>query len=76
MSLNPDGPGADPADANGAALVGHEGGHVGLDARMIKQMISFTSPQLAWLRRVAARQGLSVAELVRRAVDRYRERKA
>ena len=42
---------------------------------MIKQMISFTAPQIAWLRRAAARQGLSVAELVRRAVDRYRERK-
>lgn len=42
---------------------------------MIKQMISFTQPQLIWLRRVAVRQGLSVAELVRRAVDRYREGK-
>ena len=39
---------------------------------MIKQMISFTTPQLAWLRREARRLGVSVAELVRRAVDAHR----
>ena len=42
---------------------------------MIKQMISFTQPQLAWLRREARRLGVSVAELVRRAVDTCREGK-
>ena len=39
---------------------------------MIKVMISFTAPQLRWLRAEAKRLGVSVAELTRRAVDFYR----
>ena len=39
---------------------------------MIKQMISFTEPQWRWLRAEARRLGVSVAELVRRAVDAHR----
>ena len=39
---------------------------------MTKQMISFTAPQSRWLRTEARRLGVSVAELVRRAVDEYR----
>lgn len=41
---------------------------------MIKQMISFTDPQRAWLLGEARRLGISAAELVRRAVDAYRLR--
>jgi len=39
-----------------------------------KQMISFTVPQRDFLKQEAARLGISVAELVRRIVDEYRER--
>ena len=42
---------------------------------MIKQMISFTEPQWRWLKREALRLGVSVAELVRRAVDAHRRQK-
>lgn len=41
---------------------------------MKKQMISFTEPQLVFLKREAKRLGISVAELVRRIVDAYRQR--
>ena len=37
-----------------------------------KVMISFTDPQLRWLRAEAKRLGVSVADLVRRSVDAYR----
>ena len=37
-----------------------------------KQMVSFTVPQLAFLKDESQRLGISVAELVRRIVDVYR----
>jgi hypothetical protein len=40
---------------------------------MIKRMISFTEPQDDWLNKEAERLGISVAELVRRIIDWYRE---
>lgn len=40
---------------------------------MQKQMLSFTDPQLAFLRDEAKRLGITVAELVRRIIDQYRE---
>ncbi len=43
---------------------------------MQKQMISFTDPQMAFLKAEAQRLGIPVAELVRRIVDQYRERQA
>lgn len=40
---------------------------------MTKQMISFTSPQRAFLKREAKRLGISIAELVRRIIDAHIE---
>lgn len=40
---------------------------------MHKQMVSFTQPQIAFLKAEAERLGISVADLVRRIVDAYRE---
>jgi len=40
---------------------------------MTKQMISFTDPQRAFLKREAKRLGISIAELVRRIIDRHIE---
>lgn len=40
---------------------------------MIKRVISFTDPQDDWLLKESDRLGISVAELVRRIVDLYRE---
>jgi hypothetical protein len=40
-----------------------------------KRMISFTDPQVEFLKREAGRLGISVADLVRRIVDQYREGK-
>ena len=42
---------------------------------MIKQMISFTIPQRHYLIREAKRLGISLAELVRRIIDRHIELK-
>lgn len=42
---------------------------------MIKQMISFTEPQMAYLKREAKRLGISIAELVRRIIDAHIEAK-
>lgn len=42
---------------------------------MTKQMISFTDPQLKFLRKEATRLDISVAELVRRIIDAHIERK-
>ena len=42
---------------------------------MTKQMISFTDPQISYLRKEAKRLGISVAELVRRIIDRHIEAK-
>lgn len=42
---------------------------------MNKYVISFTEPQLEWLKQEAKRLGISVAELVRRLVDQAREGK-
>ena len=39
---------------------------------MIKRLISFTPPQLAWLETEAKRLGISVPELVRRIIDKAR----
>ena len=38
-----------------------------------KQMISFTDPQRQFLKREAKRLGISIAELVRRIIDRHIE---
>lgn len=40
---------------------------------MTKQMISFTDPQRKFLIRESKRLGISIAELVRRIIDRYIE---
>ena len=40
---------------------------------MIKRVISFTDPQDDWLIKESDRLGISVAELVRRIIDLYRE---
>jgi hypothetical protein len=40
-----------------------------------KRMISFTDPQVEFLKQEAERLGISVADLVRRIVDQYREGK-
>jgi hypothetical protein len=40
---------------------------------MVKQLISFTVPQHQLLKREAKRLGISIAELVRRIVDRHIE---
>lgn len=40
---------------------------------MQKQMVSFTQPQIAFLKTEAERLGISIADLVRRIVDAYRE---
>lgn len=40
-----------------------------------RMSISFTEPQLAFLRKEAARLGITIADLVRRIVDAYREGK-
>jgi hypothetical protein len=40
---------------------------------MIKRVISFTEPQDDWLIKESDRLGISVAELVRRIIDLYRE---
>jgi hypothetical protein len=42
---------------------------------MTKQMISFTDPQRAFLKREAKRLGISIAELVRRIIDAHIEAK-
>jgi len=41
---------------------------------MYKQMISFTEPQMAFLKAEAKRLGIPVADLVRRIIDEHRER--
>lgn len=41
---------------------------------MYKQMISFTVPQMKFLRAEAKRLGVTVSELVRRIIDKARER--
>jgi hypothetical protein len=38
-------------------------------------MLQFTKPQMAFLKEEAERLGISVAELVRRIIDEYREKK-
>lgn len=43
--------------------------------RMPRQVLQFTVPQKAFLDAEAAKLGITVAELVRRIIDEYRERK-
>lgn len=43
---------------------------------MHKQTISFTKPQIEFLRKEGEQLGISVADVVRRIVDRHRERNA
>lgn len=43
--------------------------------KLLRQMIQFTAPQLDYLKREAARLGISVAELVRRILDEQREKR-
>lgn len=40
---------------------------------MTKQVISFTDPQIAFLKKEAKRLGISIADLVRRIVDAHRD---
>jgi predicted DNA-binding ribbon-helix-helix protein len=40
-----------------------------------RQSITLTKPQFAFLRKEAARLGVSVSELIRRIIDQYREKK-
>ena len=39
---------------------------------MSRQMVSLTSPQIAYLKEEAARLGVSVSDLIRRIIDTYR----
>lgn len=41
---------------------------------MEKRLISLTKPQTRWLKREAKQLGVSVSELVRRAIDEKKER--
>ena len=41
--------------------------------KMIKQVVSLTPQQVAWLRDESERLGLSIAEIARRAIDDYRD---
>jgi hypothetical protein len=43
-------------------------------SKMLRQMVQFTEPQMAYLRRRAAKLGVTIAELVRRIIDDHRER--
>lgn len=45
-------------------------------ATMHKQMVSFTRPQIEQLKAEARNLGISVSDLVRRAVDEWRENHA
>lgn len=38
-------------------------------------MVTLTGPQLAYLKSEAGRLGISVADLIRRIVDRHREKR-
>ena len=38
-----------------------------------RMTVSFTKPQMAFLKAEAERLGITVADLIRRIVDRYRE---
>ena len=42
---------------------------------MHKQMVSLTEPQIAYLVAEAGRLSISVSDLIRRIIDRYREGK-
>lgn len=41
-----------------------------------RMSISFTAPQLAFLKEEAERLGITVAELVRRIIDEHREKRS
>lgn len=41
---------------------------------MHKQTITFTQPQIEYLKAEAARLGISVADMVRRIIDQHREK--
>ncbi len=43
-------------------------------SELFKRTIGFTAVQMAWLRAKAAELEISIADLVRRAVDEYRNR--
>jgi hypothetical protein len=40
---------------------------------MIKRMVSFTEPQLKFLKAESEKLGISIPELIRRIIDQYRE---
>jgi hypothetical protein len=42
---------------------------------MHKQTVSFTRPQIEYLRKEAERLGISVADTIRRIIDQHREEK-
>jgi hypothetical protein len=42
---------------------------------MHKQTISFTQPQIEYIRQEAERLGISVADVIRRIIDQHREKK-
>jgi hypothetical protein len=43
---------------------------------MQKRMVSLTEPQVAFLKAEAARLGISVADLIRRIIDQYRNERS
>jgi hypothetical protein len=47
--------------------------HMGM--KLQRQMVQFTEPQLDYLRKEAARLGVSISELVRRVIDEHREKR-
>ena len=40
-----------------------------------RQSVSLTAPQAAWIAQQAQKLGISVADLIRRIIDQYRESK-
>jgi len=44
-------------------------------SKMARQMVQFTLPQKEFLKKKAKELGISVADLVRRIIDEYRESK-
>jgi len=42
---------------------------------MRKQQVSLTDPQVEWLEAEAKRLGVSIAEVIRRIIDKHREQR-
>jgi Ribbon-helix-helix protein, copG family len=48
--------------------------HIHTMASSVRQSVTLTTPQLEFLKREAERLGITVSDLIRRIIDRYRER--